>query len=47
MTAELLFAFDDIIKELPTLHVLHNQEQLLWCLDYLVQLDDVGMPDQL
>lgn len=29
----LLFALDDIVEELSALHILHNQEELLWGLD--------------
>lgn len=26
---------DNVIKELSLLHILHNQKQVLWCLDNL------------
>lgn len=47
MVEYLLFALDDVVEELAVAHILHYQEQLLWCLDDLVQLDDVRVPDQL
>jgi len=41
----LLLAFNDIIEKLPSLHVLHYQEQLFRSLYYFVQLDDTWMPN--
>ena len=41
------FVLDNIVEELAILHVLHDQEQLLGGFDDLVQLDQVGMPDEL
>ena len=32
----ILFAFDDVIEELPWLHVFHDEEELFGGLDYLV-----------
>jgi hypothetical protein len=43
---DLLFALDDVVEELSALHVLHDEEELLGGLDDLVQLDDVGVPDE-
>ena len=42
----LLFALDDIIEELTTFHVLHDQEELLWGLYDLVELDNIGVANQ-
>ncbi len=41
-----LFAFDDVVKELAALHVLHYQEQLLRSFNYFVELDDAGVADE-
>lgn len=41
------FLFYDHLEELPLGHVLHHQEELLWSLNYLVQLNDVWVPDLL
>ena len=41
------FLFHYHLEELPLGHVFHDQEKLLWSLDDLVELDDVGMPDLL
>lgn len=43
----LLFALDDVVKQLATFHILHYEKKLFGGFDDLVQLDDVGMPDQL
>ena len=42
-----LFGFDDVVEELPALHVLHDEEELLGGFDYLVELDDAGVPYEL
>lgn len=44
---DVLFALDDVVEELSAFHVLHYEEELLWSFNDLVQLDDVGVPDQL
>lgn len=44
---KLLFAFNDIIEQLASLHVLHNQEELFWSLNDLIKLDDARVTDQL
>ena len=31
-----LFHLDDVVEQLTVLHVLHHEEQLFGCLDYLV-----------
>lgn len=41
------FAVDDVVEELPLFHELHHQEQLFRGFDDLVELHDVGVPDQL
>ena len=41
------FATDDVVEELSVLHELHHQEEMLWSLNDLVKLDDVGMPYEL
>ena len=43
---KLLFALNDIIKQLSTLHVLHDKKKLFGGLDYLVQLDYAWVADQ-
>ena len=43
----LLFAFDDIVKKFSAFHILHDQKELFRGFDDLIQLDDVGMSDQL
>lgn len=40
------FAVDDMVEELPLFHELHDEEQLFGGFDDLVELDDVGVPDQ-
>lgn len=40
-------ALDDVVEQLPLLNVLHDKEQVPTRLDYLVELDDGGVPDQL
>lgn len=37
----------DVVEQFPALHVLHHQEEMFGRFDDLVQLDDVGMPDEL
>jgi len=37
----------NIIEEFTTLGIFHDQIQLLWCLNYLIKLNDIGMPDHL
>jgi len=36
--------FYDIVEQLALLHVFHDEEELLWCLDDLVKLYDIGVP---
>ncbi len=40
------FASDDIVEQFSLLHELHHQEELLGSLDDLVQLDNIGVPNQ-
>ena len=40
------FVLNDIVEELAFLHVLHNKKKLFRCFDYLVELHNVGVPDQ-
>lgn len=54
LSIAVLGASHDIVEQLPLLDVLHDQEQVLGGFDdlhsshsYLVQLDDVGVPNQL
>ena len=47
VNGEVLFALDDVVEQLPALHVLHYQEELLRGFDYLVELNDVEVADQL
>ena len=42
----ILLAFDDVVEELASLHVLHDEEELLGCFDDFIQLNDAGMPYQ-
>jgi hypothetical protein len=44
--SRLLFVFNDVIKEFPGLHELHDQEQLFGCLDDFVELDYAGVSDE-
>jgi hypothetical protein len=37
----------DVLEELPARHVLHDHEDVRRCLDHLIQLDDVWVPEQL
>lgn len=46
MSYELLFALNDIIKELASLHVFHDQEKLFGGLNDFVQLDNARVTDQ-
>lgn len=39
--------FDNVIEKLSIFHVLHDQEKLLCGFDDLIQLDKIGMPDEL
>ena len=41
------FLLHNMVKELTTRSVLHDQEQLFGCFNNFVQLDDVGMSDYL
>lgn len=41
------FILDYIVEQLAVLDVLHHEEQLLGCFDNLVELDDIGMPNEL
>lgn len=36
----------DIVKQFAPTSVLHDQVKLLWRLYYLVQLNDIGVPDK-
>ena len=36
--------FYDIVEQLALLHVFHDEEELLGCLDDLVKLYDIGVP---
>lgn len=36
----------DVVEEFPVFDVLHDEEKMLGGFDYLVELDDAGMPDQ-
>lgn len=47
MAGEVLLALDDVVEELAALHVLHDEEELLGGLDDFVELDDVGVADEL
>ena len=47
MWSGVLLAFDDVVEELSILHVLHDEEELFGGFDDLVELDDVGVSDQL
>ena len=38
---------NNVVKELTAARVLHDQVELLGCLDDLIELDDVRVPDQL
>lgn len=46
MSYKLLFALNDIIEKLSPFHILHYQEQLLWGLNDLVELDNTRVADQ-
>jgi hypothetical protein len=37
---------NDIVEELSSLHVLHDQKQVFGSFDDLIKLNDVGMADQ-
>lgn len=39
--------FNYVVEELTVLHVLHHQKKLFGGFDYLIELDDVRVPDQL
>jgi hypothetical protein len=43
----LLFAFDNVVEQFSAFHILHDEEKLFGGFDDLVQLDNVGMPDEL
>ena len=47
ITHGLLLGFDNVVEELASLHVLHDEEELLGGLDDFVELDDAGVADQL
>ena len=38
---------DDVIEKLSGISMLHNQVQLAFCFDYLIQLNYTSMPDLL
>lgn len=40
------FFADDVIKEFSIFHVLHDKEEMFWCLNDLVEVDDVGVSDE-
>ena len=40
------FILDDVVEQLSLLHELHDQEELLGSLYYLVELDYVGVANQ-
>ena len=42
-----LLLLHDVVKEFASVDELHDQKQLLWRLDDLEELNDVGVPDQL
>lgn len=41
------FLFDDQFKEFALRHILHDEEELLGCLNDLVELDDIWVSDLL
>lgn len=41
------FLADNIVKQLTPLHVLHDKEEMFGSFDDLIQLNDIGMPNQL
>ena len=47
VTQKLLFALDNVVEQLSTLHVFHYEEELLGSFDYLVELDYVRVANQL
>ena len=42
-----LFILDDVVEEFAVGRILHHQKQVLGRFDQLVQLDDVGVANQL
>lgn len=46
MEKMILFAFDDVVKQLTRLHILHNQKELFGCFNDLIQLYDAGVSDE-
>ena len=40
----ILFAFNDVVKELASLHVLHDEKKLFGSFNDFIQLNDAGMP---
>ena len=39
--------FDNMVEQLSVLHKLHDQQQLLWCFDYLIELHKIWMANEL
>ena len=42
-----LLLLDDVVKKFASTHKLHDQEELLWRLNNLEELNDVRVPNQL